>query len=79
MRKLPKPQPLKALRSIKHLTQEQLAHAAGITLLYYRKIEKGPANGGSVPTVKIAKKISKSLGVTVYDILEWEEEEPETL
>ncbi|MFD0591005.1 helix-turn-helix transcriptional regulator [Paenibacillus sp. GCM10027627] len=74
MRKLLEPQPLRVLRKIKGSSQEQLAHAAGITLLYYRKVEKGPANGGSMPTIIIAKKIAKALGVTVYDILEWEDE-----
>lgn len=58
---------LRSIRKIKGLTQEHIARTVGITLTYYRDIEKNK----SLPTVKIALSISKCLNVSIYDIDDW--------
>jgi putative transcriptional regulator len=57
------------IRKFRGITQEDLAHAVGVTTTYYRQIEKSK----SVPTVKVAMRVCKLLGVTVYEIDEWKD------
>jgi transcriptional regulator with XRE-family HTH domain len=62
---------LKELRANAKLTQEALAHAAGVTLSAVSKIEAGKVE----PTWATARAIAKALGVSVA-AFEVEEGEP---
>jgi transcriptional regulator with XRE-family HTH domain len=62
---------LQAERRSAGLTQENLAHSAGMTRTHYQQIERGlwkpgaPAN----PTVKVVARLAQELGVAVGDLL----------
>ena len=56
---------LKSVRTIKQLTQLELAEKAGISPNYYAKVERGEA----VPSLETFGKIVKALGVKSSDIL----------
>lgn len=56
---------LRRLRLAKGMTQAQLAEAAGIARLTYRKIESGE----SIPKVSTLQKIAGALGVKLQDLL----------
>lgn len=58
---------LKQARLIKEKTQEEMAGVLGISVDTYRKIERTP----DVATVRQAKKISDTLGISYNDIFFW--------
>ena len=57
---------LKVQRAKKDLTQEQLAHLAGVTRKTINTVEKGKY----IPSTYLALKLSKILGVTVEDLFQ---------
>lgn len=59
---------IREARKEKGYTQEEVARAAGVTLRYYSRIEKGE----STPTVTVAIKICSFLDRNAHDI-EWNE------
>lgn len=63
---------LKELRTLKGRSQEEVARAVNISTKQYYNIEKGI----STPTVKVALRICKFLGDSIYEIAEWNEETP---
>ena len=56
---------LKRWREKRGLTQEQLAHDAGITTSYANQVE----NGKKVPTLTVILKLALALEVTPSDLL----------
>lgn len=63
---------IKALRSVTHLTQEQVADKIGISRQKYARIENGTNN----ITLEILAQIAKVLGVQVADITRVLDETP---
>lgn len=63
---------IKALRSAKNLTQEQVADQIGISRQKYARIE----NGVNSVTLDILSKIAEVLGITVGDITRVLDESP---
>jgi len=63
---------IKALRSAKHLTQEQVADQIGVSRQKYARIESGVNN----ITLEILSQIAKVLDVTVGDITKVLDEVP---
>lgn len=57
-------QAIRALRLERDLTQEALAHSAGITVGHLSKIERGRSN----PTWETVTAIAVALGVTVVEV-----------
>lgn len=55
---------LRTIRTQKGLTQEQLSRLAGISQSYISQIERG-----KVPSLRVAKRIAKALGVPVSTLL----------
>jgi transcriptional regulator with XRE-family HTH domain len=55
---------IRELRLERHLTQETLAHAAGITVGHLSKIERGQSN----PTWETVKRIAGALGVSMVEV-----------
>ena len=53
------------------LSQERVAHAAGLTRGYYQQLERGSSRTGRVanPTIQNLVAIAQVLGVTVNDLL----------
>ena len=66
-----KPITLKEARKHTRNSQQKVAFAVGIERKHYQNIEYGKV----VPSVKIALKICNFLHCSVYDILEWKEDE----
>lgn len=62
---------LQKARAKSGLTQEDLAHTAGITTFTYRKLEKGESNPGTPanPRLKTLVALAEVLGVTVSELL----------
>jgi len=58
------------LRSQKLMTQEELAEAAGISLDFVSLLERGQRS----PSFKTLEHLSKALGVSVRDLLDFESE-----
>ena len=50
---------IKAARATTGMTQEEVAHAAGLAVAQYRKIENGQTNA----TIKTVAKIAAALGL----------------
>ncbi len=63
---------IKALRTAKNFTQEQIAELIGISRQRYARIE----NGANTITLDILSKIADKLDVTVSDITRVLDEEP---
>ena len=63
---------IKALRTAKNYTQEQVAEQLGISRQKYARIE----NGSNSITLDILAKVAKMLGVTVADITGVLDEKP---
>lgn len=63
---------IKALRSVRHLTQEQVAEQVGISRQKYARIE----NGTNPITLEILSQIAGILDVTVGDITSVLDESP---
>ena len=61
---------LKQLRATKGLTQLRLAKKAGLTLAYIGRLETGHYD----PQLSTLRKLSKVLGVTISDLVEYTEE-----
>jgi transcriptional regulator with XRE-family HTH domain len=57
---------LRRLRQAKGLTQDALAKNARITRVYVNNLEAGKYD----PTIGVAKRIAKALGVPVTELLE---------
>lgn len=57
-------QKIKALRMERGMTQKELAIAAGISLIYVKRLESGKYEPSS-----IHRKLSLALGVTVEDLI----------
>ena len=55
---------LLSLRRERHQTQEDLAHAAGLTVTAYARIERGSAN----PTWTTVRRIANALEVTIGEL-----------
>ena len=55
---------LLSLRRERHQTQEDLAHAAGLTVTAYARIERGSAN----PTWTTVRRIANALEVTMGEL-----------
>ncbi len=53
------------------LSQERVAHAAGISTFTYRKLEKGESNPGTAanPRLRTLVALAQTLGVPVADLL----------
>jgi transcriptional regulator with XRE-family HTH domain len=69
MRRSDQPQPalgkaIRQLRQERDMTQEALAHAAGVTVSHLSTIERGHSN----PTWATVKGLAAALGVTMSDI-----------
>lgn len=62
---------LNRARSAKGLSQERLAHEAGIALFTYQKMEKGESNPGDPanPTVRVLMSLAAALEIEVADLL----------
>lgn len=58
-------------REASGLSQERVAHAAGISTFTYRKLEKGESNPGTPanPRLKTLIALSEVLGVEIIDLL----------
>lgn len=58
-------------RAERGLSQEQVAHAAGLATFTYRKLEKGESNPGTAanPRLKTLVLLSEVLGVPVPDLV----------
>ncbi|BFM24485.1 transcriptional regulator with XRE-family HTH domain [Microbacterium testaceum] len=58
-------------RSEQHLSQEQVAHAAGLATFTYRKLEKGESNPGTSanPRLRTIVAVSEVLGVPLPDLI----------
>jgi transcriptional regulator with XRE-family HTH domain len=58
-------------RIAKGLSQERLAHEAGIALFTYQKMEKGESNPGKPanPTLRVLMALAAVLGTEVADLL----------
>ena len=56
---------LREIRDRKHLLQEEVANAAGISITYYAGIERGEEN----PTISVIQNICKALEVKSSEIL----------
>lgn len=57
---------LRKLRQTKRLTQDALAKKARISRVYVNNLEAGKYD----PTVSVAKRIARALGVPVRELLE---------
>lgn len=53
------------------LSQEELAHQAGVTRNYYQLLEKGRVASGAAanPSIKVVVRLAANLGVSVEDLL----------
>lgn len=53
------------------LSQEELAHAAGMTRNYYQLLERGKVASGAAanPSIRVVARLAVSLGVGVEDLL----------
>ncbi len=53
------------------LSQERLAHAAGITRYHYQQLEKGESRPGTPanPSLRIVMALAEALGVDLVDLL----------
>ena len=60
--------PLRALRLDRGLSQEEVAHRAGIHVTYLSGIERGRRN----PSLKNIKKIADALETPVTDLLDFD-------
>lgn len=56
---------LREIRERKHLLQEDVANAVGISVTYYAGIERGEEN----PTLAVLESLCKALKVKSFDIL----------
>lgn len=58
-------------RSAKRMSQEQVAHAAGLATFTYRKLEKGESNPGTAanPRLRTLVALSDVLDVPLSDLL----------
>ncbi|MDU0344672.1 helix-turn-helix transcriptional regulator [Microbacterium sp. KSW2-29] len=58
-------------RAEKHLSQEQVAHAAGLATFTYRKLEKGESNPGTAanPRLRTLVLLSEVLGIPFRDLV----------
>lgn len=59
------------VRGEKRLSQEQVAHAAGLSTFTYRKLEKGESNPGTPanPRLRTLVALSGVLGVPLMELL----------
>lgn len=62
---------LQRARKERSLSQERVAHAAGISAFTYRKLEKGESNPGTPanPRLRTLVALAEILGVRVTDLL----------
>lgn len=58
-------------RAAKKMSQEQVAHAAGLATFTYRKLEKGESNPGTAanPRLRTLVALADVLGVTLSDLI----------
>ncbi|MDQ1123247.1 helix-turn-helix domain-containing protein [Microbacterium trichothecenolyticum] len=58
-------------RAEKRLSQEQVAHAAGLATFTYRKLEKGESNPGTAanPRLRTLVALAEVLGVPLQDLV----------
>ena len=56
---------IKSLRKEKNLTQEELAHESGISVLHLIKIENGKSN----PTFETLVKLSKGFDISLSELV----------
>ncbi|MDB5438455.1 MAG: putative HTH-type transcriptional regulator y4dJ [Caulobacteraceae bacterium] len=56
---------IKRLRTERELSQEELAHRAGMDRTYISQIERGVKS----PTVETLEKVANGLGVTISDLI----------
>lgn len=58
-------------RAERGLSQEQVAHAAGLATFTYRKLEKGESNPGTPanPRLRTLVNLAEVLGVPLHDLL----------
>lgn len=56
---------LREIRDRRHLSQEEAANAAGISITYYAGIERGEEN----PTINVIQNICKALKIKSSEIL----------
>lgn len=58
-------------RAAKKMSQEQVAHAAGLATFTYRKLEKGESNPGTAanPRLHTLVALADVLGVTLSDLI----------
>jgi transcriptional regulator with XRE-family HTH domain len=64
-------QAIRGLRLERDLTQESLAHGAGITVGHLSKIERGQSN----PTWETVAGIAEALGISLVDVAKAAEDE----
>ena len=58
---------VRRLRRAKEISQEELAHMAGIHRTYLSQVER---HGGRNPTIKVVQRIAEALGTTMGDLLD---------
>lgn len=58
-------------RATKKMSQEQVAHAAGLATFTYRKLEKGESNPGTAanPRLRTLVALADVLGVTLSELI----------
>jgi len=62
---------LQSLRTTQHLSQEQVAQAAGIATFSYRKLEHGESNPGTAanPRLSTLLALSNVFGISIHELL----------
>ncbi|WP_295824855.1 helix-turn-helix domain-containing protein [uncultured Microbacterium sp.] len=58
-------------RAVKQMSQEQVAHAAGLATFTYRKLEKGESNPGTAanPRLRTLVALSDVLGIPLPELI----------
>lgn len=64
------------LRTKKGLSLRKLSKLSGVSYSYLNKLEN---NNGKRPSIAICRKVAKALGVSVYDVFNFEEADEEMI
>src|SRR2546421_5357016 len=64
---------MRALRSLRNLTQEELGERAGVSGKFVGQIERGAGN----PSLKTIARLAQAVGVELPELLRFEEARPE--
>src|SRR5262245_6396638 len=64
---------VRALRTLRKLTQEELGEKAGVSGKFVGQVERGAGN----PSLRVLARIAAALGVELWELLRFEESRPE--